>query len=471
MRPVPIRVRLVAGFVLAMLVVLTAAGTFVSWRVRVDLDTSLNTQLARQGADLDRALTSAPADPARALSDVRTGEQLDQLLDADGTPVASAPGAEGLTLLPPRLLAAARTRPVRADLGNLLTGQDKRLRVLAFPVREGVAVTALRIGQRDEALRELIAQLVLANLAALGVAAAVGYRLATAALAPVDRYRARAQQITEGDDALRLDVPAAPDDEITRLGHTLNAMLTALAENAEKQRRFVADASHELRTPLSLLTTEVELALRRTRTPAEYEQTLRDVALDVARLSRLAERLLALEATTASAQAEADLAAAARRAARRGAAQGSAGSVDAPDAPLRVAATDGQLDTLLGNLVDNAVRHGAGAVTVQACIAGDCAVVRVLDDGASLTEDFLPHAVERFRRADRARTTEGSGLGLALVHELAVRLGGELRLCSGGVHHTYPPVRQATVPCAHPAAGTTASLLLPVLAPSLARRP
>ncbi len=470
MRPAPIRVRLVAGFVLAMMVVLTAAGAFVYWRVRVALDASLNTQLGRQAADLERALARYPADPTRALADVRAGEQLDQLLRTDGTSLASAPGAAGRTLLSPRLVDAAGTRPVRADLGNLLTGQDRRLRVLAFPVRQGVAVTALRIGQRDEALRELIAQLALANLAALAVAAAVGYRLASAALAPVDRYRARAQQITEGDDALRLEVPAAPDDEITRLGHTLNAMLTVLAENAERQRLFVADASHELRTPLSLLTTEVELALRRPRTPAEYEQTLRDIALDVARLSRLAERLLALEAMTASAQAQADLAAAARRAARRGAAQGSVGPVDAPDAPLWVAATDEQLDTLLGNLVDNAVRHGAGAVTVQAGVAGDGAVVRVLDDGASLSADFLPHAVERFRRADRARTTEGSGLGLALVHELVVRLGGELRLCSGGVHHTYPPARQAGVPCAHPAAGTTASLLLPVLAPSRAAR-
>ena len=461
MRPVPIRVRLVSGFVLAMLVVLTAAGGFVYWRVRVDLDTSLNAQLGGQAADLARALAKHRGDPATALTDVRAGEQLDQLLRADGTVLASAPGLTGRTLLSPQLLAAARTHPVRADLGRLLTDRNRRLRVLAFPAQSGVAVTAIRIGQRDEALRELLAQLALANLAALMIAAAVGYRLARAALAPVDRYRARAQEIIAGDDAVRLDVPTAPDDEITRLGHTLNAMLTAQAENAERQRRFVADASHELRTPLSLLTTEVELALRRPRTNEEYEQTLRDVAADTARLSRLAQRLLALEATAAAPQGSADLAAAACRAARRGVAQGPQMAVYAPEEPLLVTAADDQLDALLGNLVDNAVRHAGGQVTVHARREGDCAVVRVLDAGAGLPPEFLPHAAERFRRADDARTREGSGLGLALVHELTIRLGGELRLCSGGIHHTYPPVRHDVIACEHSPDGTTATLVLP----------
>lgn len=466
MRPAPIRVRLVSGFVLAMLVVLTAAGAFVYWRVRVDLDTSLNAQLDRQAADLGQALAAHRADPAGALADVRTGDQLDQILRADGSVVASAPGSTGRTLLSPQLLVAARTSTVRADLGHLLTGRDRRLRVLAFPAAPGVAVTAIRIGPRDEALRELLAQLALANLAALAIASAVGYRLAQAALAPVDRYRARAQEITAGDDAVRLDVPTAPDDEITRLGHTLNDMLAAQAENAERQRRFVADASHELRTPLSLLTTEVELALRRPRTNEEYEQTLRDVAADTARLSRLAERLLTLETQIEAPQGNADLAAAARRASRRGAAQGSQAGLDATDDPLLVAATDDQLDALLGNFVDNAIRHAGGEFTVQARREGDCAVVRVLDTGAGLPADFLPHAAERFRRADDARTREGSGLGLALAHELATRLGGELRLCSGGVHHTYPPVRHAAVRCDHSRNGTAASVVLPVSAAS-----
>jgi len=462
-RPASIRVRLVAGFVLTMLVVLTAAGGFVYWRVQVALDSSLDGQLQTQAADLRRTVAAHPDDPAGAIAALATGEQLEQLVRPDGTVAAAASGVSGRVLLRPRDLAAARTSTVQADLGQLLTGGDRRLRVLAFPAPPGVAVTAVRIAQRDEALRELLAQLALANVAALAIAAVVGYRLARAALAPVDRYRARAEQIAEGDQGVRLDVPAAPDDEVTRLGHTLNDMLAAQAAAAERQRRFVADASHELRTPLSLLTTEVELALRRPRTNDEYEQTLRDVAADTARLSRLAEQLLALEAMP-PAGGSADLAEAARRAARRGSAQESDVQADALR-PVPVAADDQQLDLLLGNLVDNAVRHGGGsAATVRARQESGCGIATVSDGGPGMPSAFVPQAVERFRRADEARTTVGSGLGLALVHDLAVRLGGELRLCALGAHHTYPPARFPDAVCDHPPGGTSVSLVLPAAA-------
>jgi len=462
-RPAPIRVRLAAGFVLTMLVVLTAAGGFVYWRVRVALDASLDGQLQTQAADLRRAVAAHPDDPAAAVAAVATGEQLDQLLRPDGTVAAAAPRVARGALLRPSELAAARTSTVQADLGNLLTGRDRRLRVLAFPAPPGVAVTAVRIAQRDEALRELLAQLALANFAALAVAAVVGYQLARAALAPVDRYRARAEQIADGDQGVRLDVPTAPDDEITRLGHTLNDMLAAQADAAERQRRFVADASHELRTPLSLITTEVELALRRPRTNDEYEQTLRDVAADTARLSRLAGQLLALEAMPPAGRS-ADLAEAVRRAAGRGSAQDSDVQADAPR-PVPVAADDQQLDLLLGNLVDNAVRHGGGSVvTVRAWQDSVCGIATVTDGGPGMPAAFVPHAVERFRRADEARTTAGSGLGLALVHELVIRLGGELRLCALGAHHTYPPARFPDIVCDHPAGGTSVSLVLPAAA-------
>lgn len=460
MRSAPIRVRLVAGFVLTMLVVLTAAGGFVYWRVRVALDTSLNSQLQTQAADLRRAVAAHPGDPTAALAALPAGSQLDQLLRPDGTVAAAAPAVPGRSLLRPGDLAEARTGTVQADLGQLLTGGDRRLRVLAFPAPPGVAVTAVRIAQRDEALRELLAQLALANVAALAIAAVVGYQLAKAALAPVDRYRARAEQIADGDHRVRLDVPAAPDDEITRLGHTLNDMLAAQDAAAQRQRRFVADASHELRTPLALLTTEVELALRRPRTNDEYEQTLRDVAVDTARLARLAEQLLALEGVPSSGQS-ADLAAAADRAVDRGRAQQADVQTDIPG-PVSVAADDQQLDLLLGNLVDNAVLHGGGsAVTVRLRQESDCATATVSDAGPGIPDAFVPHAVERFRRADEARTTAGSGLGLALVHDLTVRLGGELRVCTLDTHHTYPPARYPGTACGHPPGGTSVTLILP----------
>jgi len=462
-RVLPLRVRLVAGFAAAMIVVLAAAGAFVFWRVQVSLDSSLDNELAAQAVDLRQALRGR--DPAAALTALPSPTVLDQVLDDQGRVVASAESAED-PLLRPREVARARTGQVVVDRGHVLLGDERRLRVLGFPTAGGVAVTAVRLNQRDEALRELLAQLAIANLAALAVASLVGYRLARAALLPVERYRARAEDIAAGATGVRLDVPEGVDDEVSRLGHTLNRMLTVQESAAAAQRQFLADASHELRTPLTVVTSEVELALRRPRTTAELETTLRDVADDVARLVRLADQLLDLERAQAPGgpgDTRADLDGAVERAALRGRAQltGTGREITTGGAGgTTVGLSDAALDQVLGNLVDNAVRHGGGDVRVDVT-RDDVVRIAVSDEGAGMPPDFVAQATGRFRRADVARTSPGSGLGLALVHTIVAGAGGELRACTGGRHHTYPPGRFASTSCEHGDAGTTMTVLLP----------
>ena len=103
--------------------------------------------------------------------------------------------------------------------------------------------------------------------------AVVGDLLARLALRPVERYRAQADDIIAGATGVRLEVPPERDDEVTRLGHTLNTMLAALEGAVDRERRFVNDASHELRTPLTLLTSRLQLARRRHRTVQDHERS------------------------------------------------------------------------------------------------------------------------------------------------------------------------------------------------------
>src|SRR5712691_3776954 len=105
--------------------------------------------------------------------------------------------------------------------------------------------------------------------------------------------RRQAAEITAADTGRRLPVPPA-EDEIRRLGETLNEMLDRLETALERERRFVADASHELRTPLAMLRTELELALRRERSGAELRAALASAFEETDRLARLAEDLLVL---------------------------------------------------------------------------------------------------------------------------------------------------------------------------------
>lgn len=477
LRRVPLRVRLVAGFVGVMTVLLAGAGAFVYWRVQVDLDNRLNADLAARAASAQQAW-SGGQNPARVVAALPP-EGLGQVLAPDGTVLARTSAAAGVTLLPAKDLPAARSSLLDVSPGNVLTGGKRRLRVLTLPLDRAVgqppdiAVIAVRLGQRDEALRELLAQLAVANVTALAVASAFGYRLTRAALLPVERYRAQAEQVAGGAAGVRLDVPDGVDDEVSRLGHTLNRMLTAQEQTAAQQRQFLADASHELRAPLTVLTSEVELALRRPRTPAEYEQTLQQVALDTARLVALADQILDLEQGNRAGRdtgSSTDAAAAAERAAVRARSRlvdsGRDVTLEPSAAPVMVPFTATALDQVLGNLTDNAVIHGRGTVTVTVRTAaadqadGSVVMLAVSDDGPGPPTEFIPHALERFRRADPARSTPGNGLGLALVHSLVAHPGGELRLCSNGSHHRYPPLAYDRVPCAHPDQGMHVSVII-----------
>lgn len=474
----PLRARLVVGFVLAMIVVLTAAGAFVFWRVQFALDKRLNEDLAAQTSAVRDA--ARKSEPSAALASLGAQARDAQVLAADGGVLASGPGLRGhRALLTAEQVKTALVREIRAGRGGMFSPRGRHVRIRAVPVQSAasggaaVAVSFVRLDQRDEALRELLVQLALANLLALALASGVGYRLARGALDPVERYRTQAEQIARGATGVRIDVPDGPRDEIARLGTTLNAMLAAQERAAERQQQFVDDASHELRTPLSALSAEVELALSRPRPAEELRDALRLIASDTARLAALADELLTLgslgnSTPTAESIPVAD---ALGRAARRAHAQIADDPTrtvlaDAPDA-LRAWADPVLLDRALGNLVDNAVRHGSGTITLSARPLNNqpvpSCILRVHDQGTEMRPDFLPHAAERFRRDEHARTGTGTGLGLSLVDAITAAHRGQLRICSAGRHHQGPAAdeRLAAVPCQHPEQGTTISVLLP----------
>ena len=219
-----------------------------------------------------------------------------QVLDAGGDVLDSGGPAPSRPLL-----GADGLHPGTTDVGSLLPVSDKPYRVRltaldhATDQRAAYVLVGVRRDHRDEALRELLAQLTIAGLAALAIASAVGYVLARLALDPVERYRRRADEITAaGAPDLRLDVPTNRDDEVTRLGHTLNRMLVALQASLDRERQFVNDASHELRTPLTLLKSRIQLTRRRPRSVEEHERALEELEVDVTRLADLADQLLEL---------------------------------------------------------------------------------------------------------------------------------------------------------------------------------
>ncbi|MEW2290521.1 ATP-binding protein [Streptomyces sp. NPDC047841] len=427
-RRLPVVTRLVLAVAITMSLVLTGAAGLVYWRVRTALDQQLNDDLTTYRHSLDQAVRAGnrlPPGPSGSLQ---------QVLDAHGRVLTSSDSLRHQPLLTPaELRAVTRGATIRRDVGSLLPITPGTLRLQAKRVAANgqprIVIAAVRRGHRDEALRELLAQLALASGLTLIAASYVGYRTARAALRPVERYRRGAATLADGAQNLRLDVPADHDDEITRLGHTLNHMLDRLEESADRERRFVADASHELRTPLSLLRAEVDVALHRPRSAGELTETLRSVDAEVQRLIDLSNALLDLEelgSTQHITRAPVELAdlvdAAVAPHLRTAERPGRTVTVDAARVTVDVDAR--WLRPAIGNLLDNALRHGKGAVHLTATVRDSRLRLCVTDEGTGFPPEFLPRAFDRFARAEASRTSEGSGLGLAFVHAVATAHGG-----------------------------------------------
>jgi signal transduction histidine kinase len=248
--------------------------------------------------------------------------------------------------------------------------------------------------------------------------------------------RARAADISTHDLSERLPVSPA-NDEIGALGTTLNLLLARVEAAMRRERRFVADASHELRTPLALLRAEIELALEAPRPDGDLRDALRSVGEETDRLSQLAEDMLLLarlddgklRLRTEPLELAPLFEGVASRFGRRAADAGRAIEWDGRD--LWIDGDRLRLEQALGNLVENALRHGRGTIRLFGVEGDDIVRIHVTDEGTGFPEGFVERAFERFSRADEARSGAGAGLGLSIVRAVAEAHGGSAAVGEG----------------------------------------
>src|SRR6266508_1229570 len=379
----PIRLRVTLAFAIAMAIVLAATGVFLYVRLGSALDRTIDQSLRARSTDVGALVRQGD-------SLGKEGEGMTQVLDPRGAVLAATPGL-GRPLLTTEEISRASREAVTIE--RSVPNSDEAARILATPLDtqrgQRIVVVGASLEQRGDALENLFVALLIGGPLALLLASLAGYGLAAAALRPVESMRREAEAVSAAEPGRRLSLPPARD-EISRLGETLNIMLGRLESALARERRFVSDASHELRTPLSALRTELELALRRERTPEELEAALRSAAEETDRLSQLAEDLLELRVE-----------------------DGLSVSVDR----LRV-------EQALGNLVENALRHGGGTILLEARSVDGRVELHVQDEGAGFAPDFIADAFEPFSRGDPARSSRGAGLGLAIVDVIARAHGG-----------------------------------------------
>lgn len=376
----------------------------------------------------------------------RNGKVTDQIPDAEGHEVPVVKSALER--------AASEWKP---GYDEVSLSPTEHVRTITWPARdEDGEVFFVVVGQslRDvqRAQKQLLLLLSIANPLALLLAGLGGLWLANKALSPVDRLTRAAERIGRGSFSERVEEPRS-HDEIGRLAATFNQMISRLEQAFQRERRFAADASHELRTPLAVLRGDIEVALRRERSPEEYERVLKSSLEEIARLTKLTDDLLTLarsDADQSVLEVEAvrlDLLAADARAYILPLADsaGVALTYDAPDSPVVVEGDQKRLKQLLVNLLDNAIKYtpAGGNARLSLAMKDSSAVIEVTDTGRGIPAAALPHIFERFyRQTDRrdSRVT-GFGLGLAISKWIADAHGGSIEVESRESHGSRFTVR------------------------------
>jgi heavy metal sensor kinase len=437
-----IRGRLTAWYTLVLAVVLIAAGMMSYAVMRGQMGRATDASLVTSAHQVALALEEEAAEnhgtlPLRSANEVlanfRDNDRPMIILGANGSDFA----ASITTITVDR--GELRQRIARRSFG--LSSQNE-LRLTLSPLRIGGSEYFLAIAQSLDEQKELLADLRQAMAVtiplALLIAAAGGYLLARKSLTPVAAMSAKARAISATSLGERVAV-ANPADELGQLAVTLNALLERLEQSFDSQRRFMADASHELRTPIAILQGELDVTLSRDdRDAREYRDSLEIMRKSVQRLTRIVRDLFLLARGDAGQYPMRnerfyldEVVAQTVQGFRTLAAERGVAIAEEHEADLVMRGDEDLVERLVGNLVENAIKHvpSGGHVLVRSSAVDGEMRIEVHDSGSGIAPEVRERIFERFFGADGG----GAGLGLPIARWIAEAHGGRVWLERSGV--------------------------------------
>ncbi len=347
-----------------------------------------------------------------------------QLLDRGGRIVYFSPGA------PRDALAAAEARGFSERVAD---GTAYRVYALRAPERRAAIHVGQRLSDRAALVRAMTLQLLLPGVVVVLLLAAGVWFIVRRVTTPVIAFSQAIDARAPADSG-----PVVADDlpqELQPVGRAVNGLLERVEMALVRERTLTADAAHELRTPLAALRAQAQVALRANE-QNERSEALRALIGGVDRATRLVETVLTLARLDASAIDRATLPVVSLRGIATEVVDGLAAAARAQHlhlasdvAELSVRADRDSLPVALRNLCENAIRHAASRVQVEARAAGGRVIIAVRDDGPGMTLEQQSRAFDRFYRG--TGDSAGAGLGLALVKRVAELHGGAVRFTTG----------------------------------------
>jgi two-component system OmpR family sensor kinase len=451
-----IRLRLTIWYTAVLAVTMLLFSVFLYFLLARNLTVEINKSIVIKGREVISSVrVIGPPHQLRqvVLPDVdvfATPDIFLQVVDSQGTVVARSQnlGGQNLPVNEAMFSETGRTGPFfeTATVGN------ERVRLYNSPLNlKGNFIGILQVGRSlrsmETTLNRLRFLLFFGGGLLLFLTASLGWFLAGLVLKPISRITKTAAAISQDADLNRRIAYLGPGDELGRLAATINSMLarlqvvySRLEEAYAGQRRFVADASHELRTPLTTIRGNVELLQKMGDThPVEREEALADIACEAERMSRLVNDLLVLARADAGQHLEKQpvvLGGILNEVARQ--AKQLQGGVNFRTEGLellgeiKVMGRADALRQLFFILLDNAFKYTLpeGKVALAASVPADRVKISVIDTGSGIAPEDLSRIFERFYRADKARRTGGSGLGLSIASWIAEEHQGKLEVQS-----------------------------------------
>lgn len=318
-----------------------------------------------------------------------------------------------------------------------------------FVASQTVIYTAVELAHRlanpYESMREGLEEVLQGvglTLLLVPLLVAVAWLISRWMIRPLRTMAETAGRIRGGQWSERIETATMPDDETKSLAVTINAAFDGYAGALRRLERFSGDAAHQLRTPIAAMRSLGEVALSRVRTAEEYRDTLETMLGELDRLTRIVEQLLQLSRLEAGALksrfAPIPLWGVVEQVKQIYQPLAEARRVDlvaeAETPGPQVAGIEELLIEMLGNLVDNALRHTpeGGSIRIESSARPEDGVrLAVTDSGPGIAEEFAQVIFDRFAQVPGADAGR-AGLGLSLAAEIARMHGGELRLANPG---------------------------------------
>jgi two-component system heavy metal sensor histidine kinase CusS len=371
-----------------------------------------------------------------------------RMLDPQGRTYAETPGMD--RSLPPEIFppppafakASADTQKSVSIVGSPKNYRraSKLFSLVTLNEESGSQPYTLQVAQdrsSDERVEREFALLFVIMLASSGLASAcIAIIVTKRGLRPLTEMTRSVARM--GPTHLKERVaPVSWPRELQPLAHAFDDMLKRLDDSFTRLSQFSADLAHELRTPIANMMGEAQVALTRDRTAAEYREIVESTIVECERLSRIVDNLLFVARVDAAREPIARKRFDARAAVEKIAAFY---QTAADDRHVTITCSgEGQIyadpdlfERAVGNLLDNALRFTPDRASIQVAVSkhSNDFEVTVSDDGCGIAAEHLPRVFDRFYRAESSRTSDGTGLGLALVKSIVDLHGGSASIQS-----------------------------------------